>query len=61
MGTSPNSAIKGFWQVQYAPRDRVIRANLNKPTLAKWNKKSMIQKMVIIDKFQAKGMFEKRH
>jgi len=61
MVLSPNKMVMGFWRVQYAPRERVVRANLNKPTLALWNKKTMIQKMVLIDKFQAKGMFERRH
>jgi len=60
MATSPNKMFMGLWRVQYAPRERIVKANLDKPTLAIWNKKTVIQKIVLIDKFQAKGYFGKR-
>ena len=52
--------LGGLWKVQYAPREGVIKSNLNKTALAKWNKMGTIQKIIIIDKLQAKGVFDRR-
>jgi hypothetical protein len=52
--------LGGLWKVQYAPRERLIKNSLNKTALAKWNKLRTTQKIVIIDKLQSKGVFDRR-
>lgn len=59
-----NQYIKktNIWKWQYAPRDKIIRSSLkNKPqSLKTYNAKTIPQKIILIDRLQAKGMFDKR-
>jgi hypothetical protein len=50
--------MKLLWKAQYAPREKYIKKNLTKAALKKWNKQTLIKKMMTIDRLQAKDFFE---
>ena len=49
--------LGGLWNLQYAPREKIIKSSLQGEALKKWNKSSKIKKMAVIDSLQAKGFF----
>jgi len=49
--------LGGLWKAQYAPREKALLKLLNKKTKTQWKKKTRMQKLVIIDRLQAKGRF----
>ena len=51
------ATMKGLWVIQYAPRERALKKQLNKEALKKWNKLSITRKIIVIDRMQAKGYF----
>ncbi len=49
--------LGGLWDIQYAPREKIVKSSLEGEALRKWNKASTIKKIGVIDSLQAKGFF----
>ncbi len=47
-----------IWKTQYAPREKILKARLDKPTWLKYQAMSIGRKIQLIDKLQAKGEFD---
>jgi len=51
--------LGALWKYQYKPREDFIKKNLGSEALKKWNKQSLIKKIIVIDRLEAKGFFKK--
>jgi len=51
--------VKGLWNVQYVPRERILKKHFLSPKASKlWGKLPYNKKIKIIDEGQARGDFD---
>jgi hypothetical protein len=58
-GKMKNHPLGGLWKVQYAPREKMMLSAISPKERARWKSFSLARKILIIDRLQDKGAFDR--